>query len=105
MLDQVDARPRRRFDAASAMGVGCDLEVHRMGHVDDALHLGVGEMLLEAHRAGIEHPAGGHDLDHVDAAGPSSRTTFWHSSTPVQTAGLRCASSTALASSGGRPVA
>ncbi len=34
------------------------------------LHLGVGEMLLEAHRAGIEHAAGGHDLDHVDAAGP-----------------------------------
>ena len=33
------------------------------------LHLGVGEMLLEPARAGVEHAAGRHDLDHVDAGG------------------------------------
>ena len=38
-----------------------------MRHVDDRLHLGIGEMLLQTHRAGIEHAAGRHDLDHVDA--------------------------------------
>ena len=38
-------------------------------------------------------------------AAASCRTTFWHSSAPVHTDGLRLASLTAAASSGGSPVA
>ena len=38
-----------------------------MGHVADRLHFLVGEMLLKTARAGVEHAAGRHDLDPVDA--------------------------------------
>ena len=51
------------------MGMRRDLEVHGVGGIDDALHLGVAEMLFETHRAGIENASGGHDLDDVDALG------------------------------------
>ena len=37
--------------------------------VDDALHLGIAEMLLQAHRARVENSAGRHELDDVDALG------------------------------------
>ena len=38
-------------------------------HVDDALELGFGEVLFQAHRARIEDTAGGHYFDHVHASG------------------------------------
>ena len=48
VLDRIDPGPRRRLDAARAMGVGGDLEAERMGGGDDRAHLLVGEMRLEA---------------------------------------------------------
>ena len=67
----IESTPARTAasNPAGAMGMGRDLQAHEVGHVDDGLHLLVGEMLLEAARAGIEHAAGGHDLDDVDAGG------------------------------------
>ncbi len=69
MLDRIDPGADRGDDASRAMGMRGDLEVHGMRHVDDRVHLLVGEMLLEAHGARIEHAAGRHELDHVDAGG------------------------------------
>ena len=69
MLDRIDSCEGRAENSARAMSMGGDLEAAGMRHVDDALHLCVGEMLFEAACARIEHPASGHDLDHVDAGG------------------------------------
>ena len=67
MLDRIDAGAGRRQNSARAVSVGRDLQMKRMGGVDDRLHLGVGEMLFEPHCTRVEHAARRHDLDHVDA--------------------------------------
>ena len=93
MLDRIDAGVGRGMDAAGAMGMGRDLEVHGMRHVADGLHLLVGEMLLEAHRAGIEHAAGGHELDDVDAGrGELAHDLLALLRRRCRRRGLRCAS-------------
>ena len=75
------------------------------GAMSQIAFISLGEMLLEAARAG-EHAPGRHDLDPSPRRRlRAARTTFWHSSAPVHTDGLRLASLTAAASSGGSPVA
>ena len=72
MLDRIDSGVGRAEDAARAMGVRRDLEVHGMGHIADRLHLRVSEMLLEAQSAWVEHAARGHDLDDIHAGSRKS---------------------------------